>query len=155
MMSLYYILFTGGSRSAPLKRSTTQETSDDENAGTLCPPRKSVEKKPAGKKKTQVEKPIDKKKKKGPSKKGKEARVNYKTDLSTTDYLLIRQGDWYKKPRDAEIVDRRFWCMEQSHILTDIYSSYTHPIRPVNPTRLQVLKDKKAFAPAARIIERF
>ena len=109
----------------------------------------------SGKKKTQVEKPIDKKKKKGPSKKGKEARVNYKTDLSTTDYLLIRQGDWYKKPRDGDIVDRRFWCVEQSHILTDIYSTYTHPIRPMNPTRLQYLKDKTAFKPAARVIERF
>ena len=94
MLSIYYILFTCGSRSAPHKRSTTQETSDDENVGIPRPPRKSVSKRAVGKKKTQVEKPVGKGKKKAPSKKGKEARVNYKTDLSTTDYLLIRQGDW-------------------------------------------------------------
>ena len=148
---LLSLSFTGSSRQVPQKRSTTQGSSDDENAGFPRPVRKAQAKQPAGRKKAQVEK----KKQKGPSKKGKETRVNYKTGLSTTDYLLIRQKDWYEKPRDAELVDRRFWCLEQSHILTDIYSSYKYPIRPMNPTKLQYLKDKSAFAQAARVIERF
>jgi len=144
MLSIYYSSFSDGSRSAPPKRSTNQETSDDENAGVTRPPRKSV-----SKRKSTVEK-------KSKKKKGKETRVNYKTGISTTEYLMIRQGDWYtKKPRDAEITDRRFWCEEQSYIYADIYEDYTNPIRPMNPTKLQLLKDKKAFATAASVIERF
>ena len=67
--------------------------------------------------------------------KGEATRVNYK-EMATADYNLIRQGDWYEAaPRDEEIQDSSFWCMEQLYIFKDVYLTMKHPIHPMHPIK--------------------
>ena len=70
--------------------------------------------------------------------KSKELRQNYR-DMGSVDYAQMRQKDWYKKPRDEEIEDPKFWCMEQFYVHKDIYLSYRYPIRPMLPIKLEAL----------------
>ena len=65
----------------------------------------------------------------------------------------IRQANWYNTPRDEQIDDPNFWCMEQSFIYRDIYLDYRHPIRPMQPYRMQDIKAKPKFAQAAEVLE--
>ena len=85
--------------------------------------------------------------------KRKEPRVNYKT-LGAAEYMLFRRSNCYSKPRSADVPDNRFWVPEQAFVLSDVYRSYRHPIRVMNPLKLSVLKDKESFALAASIVER-
>ena len=87
-----------------------------------------------------------------PSRKGKETRPNYKT-MDLIQYAGIRQSNWYNTPRDEQIDDPNFWCMEQSFIYRDIYLDYRHPIRPMQPYRMQDIKAKPKFAQAAEVLE--
>lgn len=76
-------------------------------------------------------------------KKGKETRVSYKT-MDLTDYGTLRQGDWYARfPRDTDIEDSSFWCMEQLFIYKDIYHDMN--VRPMHPISLNYLKSKDYF----------
>ena len=87
------------------------------------------------------------------TKKGKETRPNYLT-MNPVDYAQIRQSNWYRNvPRDENIEDPNFWCMEQIYIYKDIYLHYTHPIRPMQPYRLRDIKAKASYAQAADVIE--
>ena len=133
MLPIYHSNFIGGSnvgsQLGPRKRPSYRETSDDEPSDSR-PPRNTV-----GKKKSVVVKKTVSNKKKGMA-----MRLNYKSDISLADYMVIRQGDWYSTPRDNELDDRRFWCMEKSYIYTDIYRDYKYPARPMNPMKLQYLK---------------
>ena len=87
--------------------------------------------------------------------KGKEQRQNYK-EMSNVDFALMRQKDWYvTMPRDNEIEDPNFWCMEQLFINRDIYLSYKHRIHPMLPMKLNALKAKSNFTHAAHVVEQF
>ena len=55
-----------------------------------------------------------------PPRKGKETRPNYKT-MDLIEYARICQSNWYNTPRDEQIDDPNFWCMEQNFINRDIY----------------------------------
>lgn len=86
--------------------------------------------------------------------KGKATRVNYK-EMATADYNVIRQGDWYETaPRDEEIEDSSFLCMEQLYIFKDVYLTMKHPIRPMHPIKFQFLQSKSTFSQAASVIDR-
>ena len=85
--------------------------------------------------------------------KGKAQRPNYKT-MPRADYIKIRQGDWYLTPRDEEIEDNSFWCMEQLFIHRDVYLTMSHPIRPMQPIKLSALESKPAYDQAANVIEK-
>ena len=93
-------------------------------------------------------------KKKQAPKKGKETRLNYKTGMGAAEYIVFRRTNCYSRPRSADVTDHRFWIQEQSYVLSDVYLSYRHPIRVMNPLKLSVLKDKEAFALAASVVER-
>ena len=141
LLSPYCFTFTGSSRPVPQKRNNSRETSDDEAAGNPRPARKcTIKKKSTVAKKS--------------SKKGKEKRLNYKTGLGSAEYMLYRRKNCYSTPRDVAFTDRRFWCQEQSYVLSDVYLSLRHPIRVMNPLKLSVLQDKEAFALAASVVER-
>lgn len=145
--SLYcYSPFAGSSRSASQKRNLSQGTSDDEAGGTQRPARKCTQKK-----KVPAQKPPAKK---VAAKKGKEVRVNYRTGLSAPEYMVFRRTDCYLKPRSADVTDQRFWIPDHAFVMQDIYQSFRHPIRVMNPLKLSILKDKEAFALAANVIER-
>ena len=134
----------GSSRSVPQKRTNTQETSDDEAAGNTRPVRKCTIKKKA----SAVKNPAQP----APQKR-KEPRVNYKT-LGAAEYMIFRRSNCYSHPRSADVTDNRFWVPEQAFVLSDVYRSYRHPIRVMNPLKLSVLKDKESFALAASVVER-
>ena len=48
----------------------------------------------------------------------KTQRVDYST-MDLIEYRTIRQGNWYDHPRDEDIEDRSFWCLEQYFIFKD------------------------------------
>ena len=48
----------------------------------------------------------------------KSQRPDYFT-MDLIEYLTIRQGNWYDQPRDEDIEDRGFWCLEQYFIFKD------------------------------------
>ena len=87
------------------------------------------------------------------TKKLKETRPNYLT-MNPIDYARVRQSNWYTSmPRDDDIEDPNFWCMEQIYIYNDIYKHYNHPIRPMQPYRMRDIKAKASYAQAADVIE--
>ena len=86
--------------------------------------------------------------------KSKELRQNYR-DMNSVDFALMRQKDWYKKPRDEEIEDLKFWCMEQFYVHKDIYLSYKNPNRPMHPIKLAALTSKPKFSHGVNVVEQF
>ena len=113
--------------------------------GSGSPPKKHARKEKLSAKKKQVATK--------PSKKGKETRPNYLT-MPSVDYARVRQSNWYRNvPRDENIEDPNFWCMEQIYIYNDIYKHYLHPIRPMHPYRMRDIKAKASYAQAADVIE--
>ena len=52
--------------------------------------------------------------------------------MDLIEYRTIRQGNWYDQPRDEDIEDRGFWCLEQYFIFKDVYASmHLRPMRPL------------------------
>ena len=87
--------------------------------------------------------------------KGKEPRPNYLT-MDSVEYARVRHKDWYtQNDRDTDIVDSRFWCLEQQFIYEDIYLRFKHPLRLMLPIKLTALSDKPSHAQAAHVIEQF
>ena len=116
--------------------------------GSSSPPKKLARKEKLPAMKKSVKQTASK-----PKKKGKETRPNYLT-MNNIDYAQVRQSNWYRNvPRDENIEDPNFWCMEQLYIHKDIYLHYTHPIRPMQPYRLRDIKEKASYAQAAYVLE--
>ena len=122
MLSPYCSSFIGTSRSVPHKHTFNQETSEDEAAGIPRPARKAVSKKMSIVKKRSLTKGKA-------SKKKKEKHLNYKTGMASTEYLVYCRENYYSTPRDNAFMDRRFWCKEQSFVLSDVYLSYRNVIQ--------------------------
>jgi hypothetical protein len=53
--------------------------------------------------------------KKAARRQAKAPQVNFET-MSSMEYSALRQLDWFAEPRDEELEDRRFWCLNQKLI---------------------------------------
>ena len=96
----------------------------------------------------------EKKKRAAMRRKGKTARLNYKT-MDSIEYAALRQKDWYEDvPRDEDIEDTNFWCMEQLFIYKDIYDPMKKPVRPMHPIDIDYLRTKTYFAEAVEVTEK-
>ena len=57
----------------------------------------------------------------------------------------MRQADWFEG-QAHEVGLRNFWCMEQKYVYDDIYMTFGHPVRPMQPINMQLLRGKSDFA---------
>jgi hypothetical protein len=75
--------------------------------------------------------------------------------MAEPDYIVLRRNDWYTAaPRDEEIEDRGFWCMEQWFIYRDVYETLKNPTRPMHAIDLAHLHSKTYFDDAISVIEK-
>ena len=73
-------------------------------------------------------------------KKGNDARTNFR-DIDSVEYSTMRQGDWFRKPRDANLTNDNFWTVEQLYVYKDIYEHMK--LRPMRPLDLNPEEERK------------
>ena len=77
--------------------------------------------------------------------------VDYST-MDFIEYRTIRQGNWYDQPRDEEIEDRSFWCLEQYFIFKDVYANMK--LRPMHPLAVNNMSSHPHFEEAMAICQK-
>ena len=82
---------------------------------------------------------------------GKDARTNY-LDMDGVEFSTMRQGDWFRQPRDENLTNDNFWTLQQYYVYKDIYEhTKLHPMRPHD---LNFLKKKAGFAEAVHVTQK-
>ena len=79
-------------------------------------------------------------------KKGKDARTNY-LDIDGVEYSTMRQGDWFRQPRDENLTNDNFWTVDQLYVYKDVYEH-------MRPLDLKFLKKKESFAEAVAVTQK-
>ena len=122
-------IFTGDTSSAPKKRGRSRQLSKSDSSDS------------------------DQSRVAANSKKGKEARsINNYKDCEPTVYALIRQKNWYLRPRE-DLDDQPWYNWEQACIYKDIYATMKYPMRPMNAIDLNKLEKKKKFVKYMQVVK--